>query len=99
MIKLFNNLMTLGSLDLSLLKKRIDDVSEQMNTLVERVGEIETVADSAIELITSLKQELDLAIAGGDMGAVQELSDRLGAQTQELAEAISLNTPVPQEDA
>lgn len=69
-------------------------MSETLDNLTARVAEIETVGDAAIELLQGLKAQLDAAIAGGDMGAVQELSDRIGAQSQELADAIAANTPV-----
>jgi len=75
------------------LTKRIDAMSEQLETLIVRVSEIETVADSAIELLVSLKAQLDEAIASGDPMALTELSERLGAQSQELADAILANTP------
>lgn len=92
------NVLSLGSIDLTTLKERMTKMSEQLNTLVDRVAEIETVADSAIELITSLKAELDTIIGGGcDPAALQELADRLGAQTQALADAVSANTPVDPE--
>lgn len=76
----------------STLTKRVNEMSETIDELTTRVTEIETVADSAIELINGLKVQLDEAIAGGDMGIIQELSDRLGAQSAELAAAIEANT-------
>jgi hypothetical protein len=68
-------------------------MSEELDTLVERVSSIETVGDSAIVLLNELKGKLDEAIATDDKAALQALSDRLGAQTQELADAITANTP------
>lgn len=68
-------------------------MSELLDTLVARVAEIETVGDSAILLLQELKTKLDEAIASEDRDALVALSDRLGAQTQELAEAIVANTP------
>lgn len=74
------------------LNKRMKIMNEQLATLTDRVAAIETVGDSAIALLHGLKAQLDEAIASGDMAGVQDLSDRLAAQTQELAEAITANT-------
>ena len=68
-------------------------MSEALEALITRVAEIETVGDSAIALIASLKEQLDAAIASGNTDALRELSERLGAQSQELADAILANTP------
>jgi DNA-binding FadR family transcriptional regulator len=79
---------------LQTLTERITAMSEALETLITRVAEIETVADSAIELLAGLKAALDDAIASGDPVALAELSERLGAQSQELADAIVAHTPV-----
>lgn len=67
-------------------------MSATLDSLADRVTQIETVGDSAIALLNGLKEALDAAIAGGDMAAVAELSARLSAQTDELAEAVAKNT-------
>ena len=67
-------------------------MSLELDTLVEKVAAIETVGDSAVALLAALKAKLDEAIASGDPAALVALSDRLGAQTDELAAAISANT-------
>jgi hypothetical protein len=46
-----------------------------------------------VSLLQGLKQQLDDAIATGDMSAVQALSDQLGANDVNLAAAIAANTP------
>ena len=69
-------------------------MTKELDTLIERVTAIESVGDSAVVLLNELKAELDAAIAADDAAALQELSDRLGAQAQELADAIVANTPV-----
>ncbi len=68
-------------------------MSQILEDLIVRVNEIETVADSAIELIIGLKSKLDEALANNDMAAIQALSDRLGVQSQELADAVLAHTP------
>ena len=55
-------------------------MSEAMDTLITRVSEIETVADSLIEAFKGVKALLDEAIAANDPAALQALSERLAAQ-------------------
>lgn len=93
MTLLARNLAALATLDLVALNERLIDMAQELDTLITRVSEIETVADSAIALLADLKARLDAAIAAGDMTALVELSERLGAQTDELAQAIIHNTP------
>lgn len=69
-------------------------MNDELLVLTEKVTAIETVGDSAIALLNGLKVALDQAIASNDPTAIQALSDRLGAQSEELAAAISANTPV-----
>jgi hypothetical protein len=71
----------------------ISHMSVELDTLVEKVTAIETVGDSAITLLNDLKIKLDEAIVSDDRDALVALSDRLGLQTQELADAITANTP------
>lgn len=61
-----------------------------LTQITERVSAIENAGDAAIELLRSIKAELDAA--KGDPAKLQELSDRLGAQTEELAAAVTENT-------
>lgn len=77
---------------LTTLEEKMTTMSQELETLITRVSEIENVADSAIALILDLKARLDAAIASGDMSALADLSTRLGAQTQELAQAILAST-------
>lgn len=44
-------------------------------------------------LLGTLKSELDAALADGDMGRIQALSDKIGADTDALSAAITANTP------
>lgn len=71
-------------------------MNAQMEVLTAQVSAIESVGDSAIVLLRGLKVALDEAIASNDADALADLSARLGAQTQELADAVSANTPVAQ---
>jgi hypothetical protein len=89
--ELITNLITL-LLILTILY-RINIMSAQLDDLVTKVDAIETVADSAIALLTGLKTKLDEAIASGNPAALTALSERLGAQAQELADAVTANTP------
>ena len=74
------------------LTNQVTKMSETVTELTTRVAELETVGDSAIELLHGLKAQLDAAIANNDMSQVKALSDRIGAQTQEMADAIVANT-------
>ena len=74
------------------LTKKVIRMSETIQELTSRVEMLETVGDSAIELLHGLKAQLDAAIANNDMSQVKALSDRIGAQTQEMADAIVANT-------
>lgn len=64
----------------------IDDLSRE-------VAENQDATQSAITLLGNLKTKLDEAIASGDMGQVQALSDTLSNQTDSLAAAVAQNTP------
>jgi hypothetical protein len=75
------------------IEEKVNFMSIELDTLIEKVTAIETVGDSAIALLADLKVKLDEAIASDDPAALQALSDRLGAQAQELADAIAANTP------
>jgi hypothetical protein len=78
---------------LSAIHLRLTQMSDQLTALTEKVSAIESVSDSAITLLTGLKTALDDAIASDDPDALAALSERLGAQTQELADAVTANTP------
>lgn len=78
---------------LSDIYQRLIFMSDQLTALTDQVTAIETVSDSAIALLTGLKSSLDEAIASDDPDALTALSERLGAQSQELADAITANTP------
>jgi hypothetical protein len=74
------------------LMRGVTHMSIELDTLIEKVSAIETVADAAIALLNEIKEKLDEAIATNDPAALIELSERLGAQTDELAAAIAANT-------
>lgn len=78
---------------LSSINERLTIMSTQLETLTARVTAIESVGDSAIALLAGLKADLDEAIASGDADALTALSERLGAQAEELAAAVVANTP------
>jgi hypothetical protein len=78
---------------LLIITTRLTTMSAPLDTLIDRVTAIETVGDAAITLLAGLKTQLDEAIASADADALAALSDRLGAQANELAAAITANTP------
>lgn len=72
----------------------IEVMTKQLDALTASVAQSNTVAKSAITLLEGLKTKLDEAIAAEDDGeALQSLSDSLGAETTELAAAVTANTP------
>jgi hypothetical protein len=81
-----------GRLSQTLLQE-IQTMATKFDDLAAKVTAMETVEASAIALLQGLKQKLDDAIATGDPAAIQQLSDKLGADTQALAIAVTANTP------
>lgn len=79
-----------------LIGQALRTLREQLMHLDElklKVEQQATVVQSAVTLLTSLKQQLDEAIATGDMGKVQEVSDMIGGNTAALSAAVAANTP------
>jgi hypothetical protein len=72
-----------------------DAMAGELATLQASVTKIDTVVDSAIALITGIKQALDDAIAAGNPAALTALSTDLGAKADALAAAVAANTPTP----
>lgn len=67
-------------------------MSQAMETLLQRVTDMETVENGAITLLGTIKAELDAALASNDTDAIAALSDRIGNDTAALAKAVSDNT-------
>jgi len=81
---------------LKLLRKILNEVSKMsaaLDNLTAKVTAEETVISSAIALITGIKAALDEALAANDTAAIQAISDKIGADTQALADAVTANTP------
>lgn len=62
--------------------------------LAAQVALNNTVTESAIALIGGLKHDLDKLISESDLVGLQALSDSLGKETQALAAAVQMNTPL-----
>jgi hypothetical protein len=71
----------------------IKQMSTQLDALKAQLAQNTTVIGSAVALIGGLKQQLDDAIASGDVAQLQALSDQLAADDLALAHAVSANTP------
>ena len=69
----------------------------ELMTLAELKAKVEattTIEESAVALLTGLAQQLKDALANGaDPAAIQAIADELDAGTNDLAAAISANTP------
>ena len=70
-------------------------MSTELDRLTTEVAETRTVVESAIVLISGLRQRLDDAIASGDPAALTALSEDLDSQQAALAAAVAANTPTP----
>ncbi len=66
-------------------------IMDELTTLQQEVAETRTVMGSAVTLIKGLKERLDAA--GTDPAKLKELSDSLDQGTNDLAAAITANTP------
>lgn len=64
-----------------------------LDDLTTEVEETKTVQASAIALLQGLKAKLDAAIASGNPAALKALSDALNVSSNDLAAAITANTP------
>ncbi len=82
-------------------------IMSALQNLAAQVALNTTVTESAIALIEGLHAKLESAIAaatqaGGDLAAIQALSDSLGLETSRLANAVAENTvagePTPPAD-
>jgi hypothetical protein len=71
----------------------MEKVMAAIDNLAAEVAENRSVTDSAVALLGNIKAKLDEAIASGDMGQVQALSDELDANNKRLADAVAANTP------
>lgn len=80
---------------LNTLLQRTKDMAATLDDVVAKVAALSTVEDSVVSLLTSIKAQLDAAIASGDMTKVQAVADALDAQKQKLADAVTANTPTP----
>ncbi len=65
----------------------------ELDDLTSKVQANSDVIDSAVTLLAGIKAKLDAAIASGDPAALTALSAALGADTQQLADAVVANTP------
>lgn len=75
----------------SLAKGRL--IMATLADLATAVAAEKTVVDSAVTLLGGLSQQLKDALASGDPNAIQAIIDSVDAQKQELADAVTANTP------
>jgi len=71
----------------------LEKIMAAIDDLKANVDQNTSVVQSAITLLGNLKTALDAAIASGDMGQVQALSDQIGQNDSALAAAVNANTP------
>jgi len=76
--------------------KKEDRIMAEIDDLEAAVARCETVEQSAVTLLGTLKSELDAALAGSDAdlkARVAALSTKLGSDSDALAAAVVANTP------
>ncbi len=78
---------------LMLLQTEVLKMSQQVDDLVAQVAAQRTVIDSTKTLLVQLFDLVQAGITSGDLTKVQQVLDDLRAQDQELADAVSANTP------
>ena len=74
------------------IENKVNNMANELDTLKAEVAETKTVMGSAVVLLQGLKQKLDEA--GTDAAALAALSAELDTSTNDLAAAITANTPV-----
>lgn len=96
-------LKRLDSIDkrLSMIQTRINAIDAEdvkmageLDTLEERLTDMETVDEGVETLMSTLTTELSAAIAAGDLTRVAAINDRMKADTDKLKAALIANTPV-----
>lgn len=73
------------------IEKKLDKMANELEVLTAEVAETKTVMGSAVVLLQGLKQKLDEA--GTDATKLKALSAELDVNTNDLAAAITANTP------
>jgi hypothetical protein len=76
---------------LELILQKVNSMSANLDDLTAKVAATKTVAQSAVVLLQGLKAKLDAA--GTDPAALKALSDSLADTDQQLADAVTANTP------
>lgn len=70
-------------------------IMAKFDDLVAKVAELKTVEDSAVALITGLRESLDHLKSGASAEQIQSVMDQIDAQTGPLAAAVAANTAPP----
>jgi hypothetical protein len=82
---------------LNALQQKEDTMALDLTDLTAKVAANTDAEASTVTLLTTIKGELDAAIAAlptaADTAALQALSDQIGANTAGLAAAVVANTP------
>jgi len=79
---------------LTSLLKQGENMAAEFDALKTQITNTETVVQTAVTLLTTLKTSLDAAIANNvPAQAFTDLSTQLGVATAALADAVTKNTP------
>jgi hypothetical protein len=75
------------------IERKIDDMPNHLEVIRKEVAKNHDLTKSVHALVQGLKAQLDAAIEAGDPAALKELSADLSAHGDQLAAAVSENTP------
>lgn len=79
--------------------RNMETYNSEIAKLATRVASLQTVSDSAIALITGLRERINQLITDGDgivpTEELQKLSSSIDVGTKALAAAVEANTEVP----
>lgn len=79
---------------LNLLRQEIKNMVGEVQRLKDAVAKLDTVEASIIALINGLAGQIrDLVAAGADPAALSALADDVNAKADEMAKAVTDNTP------
>ena len=75
------------------LKRRIENMSAQLDTLIANESSLETVVAQVAADNAAIHAELTAALANADVGAIQAVADKIAAQTAKLAALVTPAAP------
>lgn len=82
------------STKLNYIKRKVHNMSVEMDRLTASVAAQKTVDDSVVALLNGVGKQLrDLIAAGSNPAALTALADSIDKNNQTVVDAVTLNTP------